>query len=39
MKRDSASGDGYSIASITKEGFTTLDEKDIQRRLAKMKLS
>lgn len=39
MKRDSASGDGYSVASITKEGFQTLDEKDIQRRLAKMKLS
>jgi len=39
MKRDSASGDGYSIASITKEGFVVLDEKEIQRRLAKMKLS
>ncbi len=39
MKRDSASGDGYSVASITKEGFVPLDEKDIQKRLAKMKLS
>ncbi len=39
MRRDSASGDGYSLASITKEGFVTYDEKDIQKRLAKMKLS
>jgi proteasome beta subunit len=39
MKRDSASGDGYLVASITKEGFVPLDEKDIQKRLAKMKLS
>jgi len=39
MKRDAASGDGYSVASITKEGFLPLDEKDIQRRLSKMKLS
>ena len=39
MRRDSASGDGYSLASITKDGFVTYDEKDIQKRLAKMKLS
>jgi proteasome beta subunit len=39
MKRDSASGDGYAIATITKEGFATVDEKEIQKRLAKMKLS
>ncbi len=39
MKRDAASGDGYAVATITKEGFATLDEKDIQKRLAKMKLS
>lgn len=39
MKRDSASGDGYSVAAITKEGFATLDEKEVQKRLAKMKLS
>ena len=39
MRRDSASGDGYSLASITKDGFVTSDEKDIQKRLAKMKLS
>lgn len=39
MRRDSASGDGYSLASITKDGFVTYDEKDIQKRLAKMRLS
>jgi proteasome beta subunit len=39
MRRDSASGDGYSVASITKEGFATLDGKEIQRRLSKLKLS
>jgi proteasome beta subunit len=39
MRRDSASGDGYNVASITKEGFVVLDEKDVQKRLAKMKLT
>jgi proteasome beta subunit len=39
MRRDSASGDGYAVASITKEGFVILDEKDVQKRLAKMKLT
>lgn len=39
MKRDAASGDGYSVASITKDGFVALDEKDLQKRLAKLKLS
>lgn len=39
MKRDSASGDGYSVASITSEGFIPLDEKELSRRLAKMKLA
>ncbi len=39
MKRDSASGDGYAVASITKEGFAILDEKEVQKRLAKMKLT
>jgi len=39
MKRDAASGDGYSVAFITKEGFTQMDEKEIQKRLAKMKLA
>ncbi len=39
MKRDSASGDGMSIVSITPEAFTPLDEKDIQKRVARMKLT
>ena len=39
MRRDSASGDGYTVATITKDGFVPLDEKDIQKRLAKMKLT
>lgn len=39
MRRDSASGDGYSVASITKEGFAPLDDKEIQKRLSKLKLS
>jgi proteasome beta subunit len=39
MRRDSASGDGYAIATITKDGFAPIDEKEIQRRLAKMKLT
>jgi proteasome beta subunit len=39
MRRDSASGDGYSVASITKDGFAPIDEKEIQKRLTKMKLS
>jgi len=39
MRRDSASGDGYSVVTITKDGFAALDEKEVQRRLAKMKLT
>ncbi|OGS55935.1 MAG: proteasome endopeptidase complex, archaeal, beta subunit [Euryarchaeota archaeon RBG_19FT_COMBO_56_21] len=39
MKRDAASGDGYSVAAITKEGFLPLDEKEIQKRLSKLKLT
>jgi len=39
MKRDSASGDGYSVASITKDGFVALDDKEIQKRLQKLKLA
>ncbi|UCE81001.1 MAG: archaeal proteasome endopeptidase complex subunit beta [Methanobacteriota archaeon] len=39
MKRDSASGDGMSIAAITGDGFSALDEKEIHKRLTKLKLS
>jgi len=39
MKRDSASGDGMAVVAITPEGFAPLDEKEIQKRVAKMKLT
>jgi proteasome beta subunit len=39
MKRDSASGDGMALVAITPEGFAPLDEKDIQKRVARMKLT
>jgi len=39
MRRDSASGDGYSVASITKDGFASLDDKEVQKRLSKLKLA
>ena len=39
MKRDAASGDGYSVVTITKDGFNPLDEKEIQKRLSKLKLT
>ena len=39
MKRDSASGDGMSVAAITSEGFSFLDEKELHKRQTKMKLS
>jgi proteasome beta subunit len=39
MKRDSASGDGMTVSTITKDGFDFLDEKEIHKRAAKMKLT
>ena len=39
MKRDSASGDGMAVASITPDGISFLDEKEISKRMAKMKLT
>ncbi|MCJ2512720.1 MAG: archaeal proteasome endopeptidase complex subunit beta [Candidatus Thermoplasmatota archaeon] len=39
MKRDSASGDGMTIAAITSEGLSLVEEKEIHKRMAKMKLS
>jgi len=39
MKRDSASGDGMTVASITSDGISFLDEKEIHKRMAKMKLT
>lgn len=39
MKRDAASGDGFTIASITqKEGFALLTEEEIGKRKVKLKL-
>jgi proteasome beta subunit len=39
MKRDAASGDGMSVASITSKEFKELDEEDIKKRMEKMKLT
>ncbi|MDD4308397.1 MAG: archaeal proteasome endopeptidase complex subunit beta [Thermoplasmata archaeon] len=39
MKRDSASGNGISVASITKKEFKELDEADVNKRIEKMKLA
>ena len=39
MKRDAASGDGMTVSTITKEGFVSLDDKEIQKRVSKLKLS
>lgn len=39
LKRDSASGDGLVVATITKQGFELLLEDDVQKRIARMKLA
>jgi len=39
MKRDAASGDGMNVSTITKEGFVGIDDKEIQKRISKLKLS
>lgn len=39
LKRDSASGDGLVIATISKPGFEFLPDDDITKRIAKMKLA
>jgi proteasome beta subunit len=38
MKRDSASGDGISIATITQKEFKFMDEEDVKKRMNKLKL-
>jgi proteasome beta subunit len=38
MKRDSASGDGYSIAEITRERYRELEPDEIRKRLSRLKL-
>lgn len=39
MKRDSASGDGYSVAEITPAGYRELELEEIRKRLSRLKLS
>jgi len=39
MKRDAASGNGISVASITKKEFKELDDADVTKRIEKMKLA
>ena len=39
MKRDSASGEGIDVAVITKHGFKLLDDKEVEKRKAGMKLT
>ncbi len=38
MRRDSASGDGFDVATITKDGFTRLDQDALARRHKALKL-
>ncbi len=39
MRRDAASGDGISVATITKErGFEEISDEEVEKRLKKMKL-
>jgi proteasome beta subunit len=38
-KRDSASGEGIDVAIITKEGYRQLDDKEVEKRKATMKLT
>ncbi len=35
--RDSASGDGIRVATITEDGFQEIDDKDIEKRMSKIK--
>lgn len=39
MKRDSASGDGYAVAEITREGYRELESEEIRKRLSRLKLT
>jgi len=38
MRRDAASGEGIDVAIITREGYKDVDEKEIERRKAAMKI-
>ncbi|MFQ5909147.1 MAG: archaeal proteasome endopeptidase complex subunit beta [Thermoplasmata archaeon] len=39
MKRDTASGDGMDIVSISKKGYVHLDDKEVEKRRASLKLN
>ncbi len=39
MKRDSASGNGISVASITKKEFKEMEDSEVTKRIEKMKLA
>lgn len=39
MKRDSASGDGYSVAEITGDGYRELEPDELRKRLSRLKLA
>jgi 20S proteasome alpha/beta subunit len=39
MKRDAASGDGITCATITKKGYVELSEDDIAKKKKKMGLN
>jgi proteasome beta subunit len=38
MKRDSASGDGYAVATITPDGYRELEPDELLKRLGRLKL-
>lgn len=38
MRRDAASGEGIDVAVISREGYRDLDEKEVERRKAAMKI-
>lgn len=39
MKRDAVSGEGIDVATITRDGYKEVDEKEVERRKAAMKLA
>jgi len=39
MKRDAVSGEGIDVAVISKDGFKSFDDKEVERRKAAMKLA
>jgi proteasome beta subunit len=39
MKRDSASGDGYLVSTISDKEYKDLNDEEIKRRLAKLKIA